>query len=197
MTSLTKQVWQRIEPPSHENEHESRYASAAENSVEKRSRIGRPASIIRERLPAISIRRYASTAQLAKTKASQRNANVINRRAGCNCLLNRRKEVEELRNELSKLGTDFRQTNKLSPQNSPVMSAKPLSGWLPEALRLAPAIKTATTVYNKHVMANGNPPAIQHSAVKRQKRGERANSCTVLAFAKRSRKTKLLLLTKC
>ena len=72
------------------------------------------------------------------------------RRAGLELPLEQRKEVEELRKELSKLGTDF-DTNILKA-NAPVMFSKADLHGLPESFFASPGIKTGDDVYT--VMAN-------------------------------------------
>src|SRR5213593_223975 len=72
------------------------------------------------------------------------------RRAGLELPPEQRKEVEELRKELSKLGTDF-DTN-IVKSNSPVMYSKADLDGLPESFFASPGIKTGDDVYT--VMAN-------------------------------------------
>jgi thimet oligopeptidase len=72
------------------------------------------------------------------------------RRAGLDLPPDRRKEVEELRKELSKLGTDF-DTN-IVKANAPVMFTKADLDGLPESFFNSPGIKTGDDVYT--VMAN-------------------------------------------
>ncbi|MFL6504781.1 MAG: M3 family metallopeptidase [Candidatus Udaeobacter sp.] len=72
------------------------------------------------------------------------------RRAGLDLPPEQRKEVEELRKELSKLGTDF-QTN-IVKSNAPVMFSKADLDGLPESFFASPGIKTGDDVYA--VMAN-------------------------------------------
>ena len=72
------------------------------------------------------------------------------RRAGLELPLEQRKEVEELRKELSKLGTDF-DTN-IVKANAPVMFSKADLDGLPESFFASPGIKTGDDVYT--VMAN-------------------------------------------
>src|SRR5881394_1410147 len=72
------------------------------------------------------------------------------RRAGLELRPEQRKEVEELRKELSKLGTDF-DTN-IVKSNAPVMFSKADLDGLPESFFASPGIKTGDDVYT--VMAN-------------------------------------------
>jgi thimet oligopeptidase len=72
------------------------------------------------------------------------------RRAGLELPPDQRKEVEELRKELSKLGTDF-DTNIVNA-NAPVMFSKADLDGLPESFFASPGIKTGDDVYT--VMAN-------------------------------------------
>src|SRR5215208_304048 len=72
------------------------------------------------------------------------------RRAGLDLSPEQRKEVEELRKELSKLGTDF-DTN-IVKSNAPVMFSKADLDGLPESFFASPGIKTGDDVYT--VMAN-------------------------------------------
>jgi thimet oligopeptidase len=72
------------------------------------------------------------------------------RRAGLDLPPDERKEVEELRKELSKLGTDF-DTN-IVQSNAPVMLSKADLDGLPESFFASPGIKTGDDVYA--VMAN-------------------------------------------
>src|SRR5215471_4119567 len=72
------------------------------------------------------------------------------RRAGLELPPEQRKEVEELRKELSKLGTDF-ETN-IVKSNAPVMFSKADLDGLPESFFASPGIKTGDDVYT--VMAN-------------------------------------------
>src|SRR5881227_3603235 len=72
------------------------------------------------------------------------------RRAGLNLPPDERNEVEELRKELSKLGTDF-DTN-IVKSNAPVMFSKADLDGLPESFFASPGIKTGDDVYT--VMAN-------------------------------------------
>src|SRR5712691_1230344 len=72
------------------------------------------------------------------------------RRAGLELPPEQRKEVEELRKELSKLGTDF-DTN-IVKSNSPVMFSKADLDGLPESFLASPGIRTGDDVYT--VMAN-------------------------------------------
>jgi thimet oligopeptidase len=71
-------------------------------------------------------------------------------RAGLELPPEQRKEVEELRKELSKLGTDF-DTN-IVKSNAPVMFSKADLDGLPESFFASPGIKTGDDVYT--VMAN-------------------------------------------
>ena len=72
------------------------------------------------------------------------------RRAGLELRPEQRKEVEELRKELSKLGTDF-DTN-IVKSNAPVMFSKADLDGLPESFFASPGIKISDDVYT--VMAN-------------------------------------------
>src|SRR6476619_6273256 len=72
------------------------------------------------------------------------------RRAGLELPLDQRKEVEQLRKELSKVGTDF-ETN-IVKSNAPVMFSKADLDGLPESFLAAPGIKSGDDVYT--VMAN-------------------------------------------
>src|SRR5947208_2453136 len=72
------------------------------------------------------------------------------RRAGLELAPDQRKEVEQLRKELSKLGTDF-DTNIVKAV-APVMFTKADLDGLPESFFASPGIKTGDDVYN--VMAN-------------------------------------------
>jgi len=72
------------------------------------------------------------------------------RRAGLELPPDQRKEVEELRKELSKAGTDF-ETN-IVKSNAPVMFSKADLDGLPESFFASPGIKTSDDVYT--VMAN-------------------------------------------
>ncbi len=72
------------------------------------------------------------------------------RRAGLELAPDRRKEVEQLRKELSKLGTDF-DTN-IVKAIAPVMFTKSDLDGLPESFFASPGIKTGDDVYT--VMAN-------------------------------------------
>ena len=72
------------------------------------------------------------------------------RRAGLDLPPDQRKEVEELRKELTKLGTDF-DTN-IVKANAPVMFSKADLDGLPESFFASPGIKTGDDVYT--VMAN-------------------------------------------
>jgi len=72
------------------------------------------------------------------------------RRAGLDLPPDQRKEIEELRKELSKLGTDF-ETN-IVKSNAPVMFSKADLDGLPESFFASPGIKTGDDVYT--VMAN-------------------------------------------
>jgi oligopeptidase A len=72
------------------------------------------------------------------------------RRAGLELPPEKRKEVEELRKELTKLGTDF-DTN-IVKSNAPVMFSKADLDGLPESFFASPGIKTGDDVYT--VMAN-------------------------------------------
>jgi thimet oligopeptidase len=72
------------------------------------------------------------------------------RRAGLDLPPDQRKEVEELRKELSKLGTDF-DTN-IVKSDAPVMFSKADLDGLPESFFASPGIKTSDDVYT--VMAN-------------------------------------------
>jgi thimet oligopeptidase len=72
------------------------------------------------------------------------------RRAGLELPPDKRKEVEGLRKELSKVGTDF-ETN-IVKSNAPVMFSKADLDGLPESFFASPSIKTGDDVYT--VMAN-------------------------------------------
>jgi thimet oligopeptidase len=72
------------------------------------------------------------------------------RRAGLELPPDQRKEVEQLRKELSKLGTDF-DTN-IVKANAPVMFTKADLDGLPDSFFTSPGIKTGDEVYT--VMAN-------------------------------------------
>src|SRR2546421_3303858 len=72
------------------------------------------------------------------------------RRAGLDLPPDQRKEVEQLRKELSKLGTDF-DTNIVNSA-APVMFAKADLDGLPESFLASPGIRTGDDVYT--VMAN-------------------------------------------
>src|SRR5436853_3750791 len=72
------------------------------------------------------------------------------RRAGLELPSDQRKEVEQLRKELSKLGTDF-DTN-IVKATAPVMFSKADLDGLPESFFASPGIKTGDDVYT--VMAN-------------------------------------------
>src|SRR5919201_1827687 len=72
------------------------------------------------------------------------------RRAGLDLPPDQRKEVEQLRKELSKLGTDF-DTNVVKA-TAPVMFTKADLEGIPESFLAAPGIKTGDDVYT--VMAN-------------------------------------------
>jgi thimet oligopeptidase len=72
------------------------------------------------------------------------------RRAGLDLPPDQRKEVEQLRKELSKLGNDF-DTN-IVKANAPVMFTKADLDGLPESFLASPGIKTGDDVYT--VMAN-------------------------------------------
>jgi thimet oligopeptidase len=72
------------------------------------------------------------------------------RRAGLELPPNQRNEVEELRKELSKLGTDF--DSNIVNANAPVMFSKADLDGLPESFFASPGIKTSDDVYT--VMAN-------------------------------------------
>ena len=72
------------------------------------------------------------------------------RRAGLDLPPDQRKEVEQLRKELSKLGTDF-DTN-IVKANAPVMFTKADLDALPDSFFASPGIKTGDDVYT--VMAN-------------------------------------------
>src|SRR6266478_5132807 len=72
------------------------------------------------------------------------------RRAGLDLSPDQRKEVEQLRKELSKLGTDF-DTN-IVKANAPVMFTKADLDGLPDSFFASPGIKTGDDVYT--VMAN-------------------------------------------
>jgi thimet oligopeptidase len=72
------------------------------------------------------------------------------RRAGLELPPDQRNEVEELRKELSKLGTDF--DSNIVNANAPVMFSKADLDGLPESFFASPGIKTSDDVYT--VMAN-------------------------------------------
>jgi thimet oligopeptidase len=72
------------------------------------------------------------------------------RRAGLELPPDKRKEVEELRKELSKLGTDF-DTNIVNAKAPVVFTKTELNG-VPESLLTAPGVKTGDNSYS--VMAN-------------------------------------------
>ncbi len=72
------------------------------------------------------------------------------RRAGLELPPEQRKEVEGLRKELSKLGTDF--DSNIVKSNAPVMFSKADLEGLPESFFASPGIKTSDDVYT--VMAN-------------------------------------------
>ncbi len=72
------------------------------------------------------------------------------RRAGLDLLPDQRKEVEQLRKELSKLGTDF-DTN-IVKANAPVIFTKADLDGLPESFFASPGIRTGDDAYT--VMAN-------------------------------------------
>jgi thimet oligopeptidase len=72
------------------------------------------------------------------------------RRAGLELPPDRRKEVEELRKELSKLGTDF--DSNIVKASVPVMFSKADLDGLPESFLGSPGVKTGDDVYT--VMAN-------------------------------------------
>src|SRR5437870_8196248 len=72
------------------------------------------------------------------------------RRAGLDLPLDQRKEVEQLRKELSKLGTDF-DTN-IVKASAPVMFTKADLDGLPESFLAAPGVRTGDDAYT--VMAN-------------------------------------------
>src|SRR5436189_75528 len=72
------------------------------------------------------------------------------RRTGLNLPPDERNEVEELRKELSKLGTDF-DTN-IVKSNAPVMFSKADLDGLPESFFASPGVKTGDDVYT--MMAN-------------------------------------------
>src|SRR5213079_26649 len=72
------------------------------------------------------------------------------RRAGLELPPDQRKEVEELRKELSKLGTDF-DTNIVSA-SAPVIFTKADLDGLPESFLVSPGVKTGDDAYT--VMAN-------------------------------------------
>ena len=99
-----------------------------------------------------------------------------------------RKEVEDLRKELSKLGTDF--DSNIVSSNAPVMFSKADLNGLPESFFASPGIKTGDDVYT--VMANVTWQL--DTVQERQRTRRRANSCTW--FAKRSPKTKTSLLNQ-
>ena len=107
------------------------------------------------------------------------------RRAGLELPPDQRKEVEELRKELSKLGTDF-DTN-IVKSNAPVMFSKADLDGLPESFFASPGIKTSDDVYT--VMANVTWQF--NTVLENAKSGRRVNSCT--SFAKRWRKTQTFL----
>ena len=71
-------------------------------------------------------------------------------RAGLELAPDQRKEVEGLRKELSKLGTDF--ATNIVKSNAPVMFSKADLEGLPESFFASPGIKTGDDVYT--VMAN-------------------------------------------
>jgi thimet oligopeptidase len=72
------------------------------------------------------------------------------RRAGLELPPDQRKEVEDLRKELTKLGTDF--DANIVKSNAPVMFSKADLDGLPESFFASPGIKTGDDVYT--VMAN-------------------------------------------
>src|SRR5215467_5595024 len=72
------------------------------------------------------------------------------RRAGLDLPLDQKKEVEQLRKELSKLGTDF--DANIVKASAPVMFTKADLDGLPESFFASPGIKTGDDVYT--VMAN-------------------------------------------
>jgi thimet oligopeptidase len=72
------------------------------------------------------------------------------RRAGLDLPNEKRKEVEELRKQLTKLGTDF-DTNIVNA-NAPIVFAKAELDGLPESFLAAPGIKTGDDAYT--VLAN-------------------------------------------
>jgi oligopeptidase A len=72
------------------------------------------------------------------------------RRAGLEMPPDQRKEVEELRKELTRLGTDFEAN--IVKSNAPVMFSKADLDGLPESFFASPGIKTGDDVYT--VMAN-------------------------------------------
>jgi len=72
------------------------------------------------------------------------------RRAGLDLPPDQRKEVEELRKELTRLGTDFEAN--IVKSNAPVMFSKSDLDGLPESFFASPGIKTGDDVYT--VMAN-------------------------------------------
>jgi len=72
------------------------------------------------------------------------------RRAGLELPPDKRKEVEDLRKELSKLGTDF--ATNIVKSNAPVMFSRSDLDGLPESFFASPGIKTGDDVYT--VMAN-------------------------------------------
>ncbi len=72
------------------------------------------------------------------------------RRAGLDLPPDQRKEVEELRKELSRLGTDF--DSNIVKANAPVMFTKADLDGLPQSFFNSPGIKTGDDVYT--VMAN-------------------------------------------
>ena len=72
------------------------------------------------------------------------------RRAGLELAPNQRKEVEQMRKELSKLGTDF--DSNIVKATTPVMFTKADLDGVPESFLASPGIKTGDDVYT--VMAN-------------------------------------------
>src|SRR5881275_2340383 len=72
------------------------------------------------------------------------------RRAGLELPQDQRKEVEQLRKELSKLGTDF--DSNIVKATAPVMFTKADLDGLPESFLAAPGVRTGDDVYT--VMAN-------------------------------------------
>src|SRR5881227_624414 len=101
------------------------------------------------------------------------------RRAGLALSPDQRKEVEQLRKELSKLGTDF-DTNIVNAAAPVIFTKADLDG-LPESFFASPGIKTGDDAYT--VMAN---VTWQFNTVEENAKSERrANSFT--SFAKRSR----------